>query len=108
MEVTAIKIAEELHSTPHKLMNWHECGLLGNTKPTNQLVANVWEPANCLKVILDILIKVCLCKVCIVGALLAHNVGPLCQADVLKTLAHQAEQCWTLFLLGFQKSSEDH
>jgi hypothetical protein len=29
---------------PYKLIHWHEHGLLGNEMPTNQLVANVWEP----------------------------------------------------------------
>ncbi len=34
-KVAAIEVAEELHSTPHKLMQQHERGLLGNAKPTN-------------------------------------------------------------------------
>ncbi len=38
MEVVTLKVAEKLHSTPHELVHWHECGLLGCTKPANQLV----------------------------------------------------------------------
>jgi hypothetical protein len=41
MEVTAIKVAEELHLTPNKIMHWHERRLLGNFKPTNQLVTSI-------------------------------------------------------------------
>ncbi len=107
MEESTVEIAEELHLALHEFMHWHECGLLGNAKPTNQLVANVWEPGNCLKVIPDALVKVFLCEVPMIGALLAHNVGPLYENNILKTLTHQAEQCWTIFLLGFGKLSED-
>ncbi len=42
-EVATIKVAEKLHSTPCELVHWHECGLLGCTKPANQLVAYIWE-----------------------------------------------------------------
>jgi hypothetical protein len=35
MEVAAVEVAKELHSTPHKLMHQHEHGILGNAKPTN-------------------------------------------------------------------------
>ncbi len=72
---------------PHELMHWHERGLLGDAKPTNQLDANVWRPSNCLEVIPDALVKVFLRQVHIVGASLAHNIGPLGETDVLKTLA---------------------
>ncbi len=41
MEVVTFKVAEKLHSMPHELMHWHESGLLGRTKPANQLVTNV-------------------------------------------------------------------
>ncbi len=50
-EVATVKIADELYLTPHKLMHWHEGGLLGSTKPADQLVANIGEPGDCLKVI---------------------------------------------------------
>jgi hypothetical protein len=86
-EESAIKVAEELQTTPHKLIYWHKCGLLGNAKPTNQLVADVQKPGNCLEVIPDALVKVFLCEVRIVGALFAHNVGPLCETNILETLA---------------------
>ncbi len=45
-EVATLKVAEKLHSTPHKLMHWHESGLLGSTKPADQLVTNVREPGS--------------------------------------------------------------
>jgi hypothetical protein len=102
-EESAIKVAEELHSMPHEFMHQHECTLLCNTKPTNQLVTNVWEPGNCLEVIPDALVEVFLCQVGIVGELLAHNIGLLSETNVLKTLAYQAEQCWAVFLLGLRK-----
>jgi hypothetical protein len=94
-EESAVKVAKELHTMLHELMHWHERGLLGNAKPTNQL-----EPGNCLEVIPDALLKVFLHQVHIVGASFAHNIGPLGETNVLKTLAHQAEQYWTIFLLG--------
>ncbi len=87
-EVTVIKVAEELHLLPYKLMHWHECGLLWNTKPTNKMVADVQESGNCLNVIPDTLIEVFLPKVCIVGASFTHNAGLLCETNVLETLAH--------------------
>jgi hypothetical protein len=73
----------------------------------NQLVTDVWEPSNCLEVVPDALIEVFLCEVHIIGALFTHNVGPLHKTHVLETLAHQVEQCWTIFLHGFRKSSKD-
>jgi hypothetical protein len=88
-------------------MNWHECGLLGNAKPTDQLVANVWKPGNCLEVVPNALVIVLLHEACIVGALFTHNVGPLHETNVLETLARQAEHSWTVFLLGFRKSTKD-
>jgi hypothetical protein len=106
-EVTPIEVAEELHSLLHKLMNWHECGLLGYAKPTDQLVANVWKPGNCLEVVPNAFVIVLLHEACIVGALFTHNVGPLRETNVLETLAHQAEHSWTVFLLGFRKTTKD-
>jgi hypothetical protein len=88
-------------------MHWHECRLLGNAKPKNQLVTNIWESSNCLKVVPDALFQVFYCQGHNVGALLAHNIGPLCETNILETSTHQAEQCWTIFLLGFRKSSKD-
>ncbi len=91
-----------------KLMYWHERRLLGNAKLENQLVTNVWEPGNCLEVIPDALVKVFLREVRIFGALLSHNVGPLCETNVLRTQACQAEQCWTAFRLSLRKWIRDH
>ncbi len=72
MDVAIVKIAEELYSMPHKLMHWHEGGLLGGAKPADQLVANIGEPGDCLKVIPDALVKVCLRTVCFGGASLGN------------------------------------
>ncbi len=57
-EVATLEVAEKLHSTPHELVHQHECGLLGRTKPANQLVAYIWETINSLEVITDALIEV--------------------------------------------------
>ena len=65
-EVVTLKVAEKLHLMPHELVHWHEGGLLGRTKPENQLVAHIWETGNSLEVIPDALIKVCLCTICII------------------------------------------
>ncbi len=32
-EVVTLEVAEKLHLTPRELVYWHECGLLGRTKP---------------------------------------------------------------------------
>jgi hypothetical protein len=97
-EVLTLKVAEKLHSTPHELVHWHEGGLLGHTNPGNQLVSNVGEPGNSLKVVPDALVKVCLCPICIVWALFCNNAGPLCQAYILKALTQEAKQQWTIVL----------
>ncbi len=79
-EVATIKIAD-LFLTLHELVNRHESGLLGGTKPEDQLIANIGEPGNSLKVIPDAFIKVCLCTVCIGRASLTmtsiHSVRPM-------------------------------
>ncbi len=46
MEVAILKIAEKLYSTPHELVHRHESGLLGSTKPADQLVAYIGEPGD--------------------------------------------------------------
>ncbi len=88
----------------HEFIHWHEGGLLGSAKPTNLLVANIWEPDNCLKVIPFTLIKDLLCEMGIFGALL-NNVGPLGETYILKTMTHEVKQYWTIFLLGFKELS---
>jgi hypothetical protein len=88
-EVVTLEIAEKLHSAPHELMHQHESGLLGHTKPANQLVANVGEPGNSLKVVPDALDEVCLRPICIVWALFCNGAGPLCQAYLLKALTQR-------------------
>jgi hypothetical protein len=98
-EVVTLEVAEKLHLTPHELVHWHKSGLLCRTKPANQLVANVGEPGNGLKVVPDALIKVCLCTICIVQASFPNNAGPFCQAYVLKLLTQEAKQQWTIVLL---------
>jgi hypothetical protein len=57
-EVATLKVAEKLHSAPHELVHWHECGLLCRAKPANQLVAYIWETGDSLEVIPDALVKV--------------------------------------------------
>jgi hypothetical protein len=107
MEVATLKVAEKLHLTPCELVHWHESGLLGCTKPANQLVAYIWETSNGLEVIPDALAKVCLCMICIVWALLWDDAGPLGQAYILKALIHEAKQQWTIVLLRIQESSQN-
>jgi hypothetical protein len=34
-EVVTLKVAEKLHLMPGELVHWHECRLLGHTKPAN-------------------------------------------------------------------------
>jgi hypothetical protein len=99
MEVVTLKVAEELHLMPHDFMHWHESGLLGHTKPANQLVANVGGPGNDLKVVPDALVEVCLHTISIVRASFCDNAGPLGQAYVLKVLTQEAKQQWTIVLL---------
>ncbi len=98
-EVVTLEVAEKLYSMPHELMHWHESGLLCHTKPANQLVANVREPGNILKVVPDALVKVCLRTICILRALFCDDAGSLCQAYVLKAPTQEAKQQWTIVLL---------
>jgi hypothetical protein len=99
MEVVTLEVAEKLHSMPHELVHWHESGLLGRTKAANQLVANIGEPGNVLKVVPDALVKICLRTICIIWALFCDNAGPLGQASVLKALTQEAKQLWMIVLL---------
>jgi hypothetical protein len=85
-EVATVKVVKELYLTPHELMHWHESGLFGSTKPADQLIANIGEPGDCLKVIPDALVQVCLCMVCVGGASLGDNACPFGQTYILKTL----------------------
>ncbi len=91
----------------HELMHWHEVGFLGGAKPADQLVANIGKPGNCLEVIPDALVKVCLCMVCFGGASLGKDACPFRETYVLKTLTHQVEQCWTIVLPYIQKLSQN-
>ncbi len=99
-EVATLEIAEELYLMPHELMYWPESRLLGSAKPADQLIANIGEPSNCLKIIPSVFIKACLCTICIIWASLCYDIGPFGQAYVLKTLTHQAKQYWTIVLLS--------
>jgi hypothetical protein len=56
-------------------VHWHESRLLCHTKPENQLVANVGEPGDGLKVVPDALIEVSLRMICIVWASFHNNAG---------------------------------
>ncbi len=91
-EVATLKISEELYSTMHELVHWHEGGLLGHTKPSDQLVTNIGEPSNGLKVVPDTIIEVSLCMIYILWTLLCNDAGPLGQAYVLKALTHEVKQ----------------
>jgi hypothetical protein len=91
-EVVNLEVAEKLHLMPHELVHRHESRLLCCIKPANQLVANVREPGDSLKVVPDALVKVCLRTICINWALFHNNTGPLCQAYVLKALTQEAKQ----------------
>jgi hypothetical protein len=77
---------------PHELVHWHESGLLGLTKPVNQLIAYMGKPGNSLKVILDTFVKVRLRTICIVWSLLCNDAGPFCQVYILKALTHKVKQ----------------
>jgi hypothetical protein len=57
-EVVALEVAEKLYSTTHELMHQHESRLLGRMKPVNQLVANVGEPGDGLKVVPYALVEI--------------------------------------------------
>jgi hypothetical protein len=80
LELATVKVAEELHSMPHELVHWHGGRLFGSTRPAYQLVADIGEPGNCLKVIPDALIKVTFVQSASVGHCLAmtfvHSVRP--------------------------------
>ncbi len=88
-------------------MQCHDGGLLGITNLADQLVANIGKPGNCLKVIPDAFIKVCLCTVCVSGASLGDDVCPFGQTYILKTLTHQVKYCRTIIFLSIQKSSQN-
>jgi hypothetical protein len=98
-DVAAIKVAGQLYSTPHELMGWHEGELLGGANPADQLVTNIGEPGDCLKVIPDALVEVGLCMICFSGALHGEDACPFSETYVLKTQTHQVEQCWTIVCL---------
>ncbi len=99
IEEVTLEVAEKLHSMPHELVHWHESRLLCRTKPANQLVTNIGEPCNGLKVVPDALVEVCLHTICIIRALFHNDTSPLCQAYVLKALTQEAKQQWTIVLL---------
>ncbi len=90
-EVVTLEVAEKLHSMPHELVHWHESRLLCRTKSANQLVANVREPGNDLKLVPDALVEAFLCMICIIRALFHNDAGPLCRAYVLKALTQEAK-----------------
>ncbi len=58
----------------------------------NQLVAYIGEPGNGLKVILDAFVKVRLCTIYVVKALLCNDADPFGQAYFLKTVTQQVKQ----------------
>jgi hypothetical protein len=106
-EIATVEKADELYLTPHELVHWHESRLLGGTKPADQLVVNIEEPGNSLKVIPNAFVEVCHHTVCVIGALLCDDICPFSQTYILKTLTHQVKQCWTIILLSIQESSQN-
>jgi hypothetical protein len=78
--VATLEVAEKLYSTLHELVHWHESGLLGRTKPANQLVAYIWKTGDSLKVILDAFVKGCFCMICLIWTSLCNDADPLGQA----------------------------
>ena len=72
----------------HVLMNWHQSGLLGGTKPMNQLVTNVLEPCNGLKAIPLALNKVIFCSIVCLLAAICYNDGSLHETYALEALFH--------------------
>jgi hypothetical protein len=92
MEVATLEIAEKLYLMLHELVHWHERGLLGRTKPANQLVAYIGKPGDSLEVILDTFIKICLHTICIVWTLLCNDAGQFGQAYVLIAVTHEVKQ----------------
>ena len=72
----------------HVLMKWHENELLGGIKPRNQLVANIWEPCDGLKVIPFALDKVILCLISCHLTVICYNVGSLRETYALEALFH--------------------
>jgi hypothetical protein len=88
-ELVALKVAEKLYSTTDELVHWHESVFLGrSTKPANQLVTNVGEPGNNLKVVPDTFVNFFLRTICIFWTLLCNDAGLFGQAYILKTLTH--------------------
>jgi hypothetical protein len=87
-EVVALKVSEKLYLMMHELVHRHESRLLGLTKPANQLVANVGEPGNGLKVVPDTLVDFFLRTICIYWILLRNDAGLFGQAYIMKTLTH--------------------
>jgi hypothetical protein len=56
-EAVTLEVAEKMYSMLHELMNRHESGLFGSTKPANQLVANVGKPVDGLKEVTGALVS---------------------------------------------------
>jgi hypothetical protein len=79
-EVAILEVAEKLHLTLYELVNWHTSKLLGCTKPANELVAYIGKTGNSLKVIIDTIVKACLCMTCMGWTLLCNDIGPFGQA----------------------------
>jgi hypothetical protein len=87
-EVVALEVAEKLYSTMHELVHWHESRLLGHTKPVNQLVANVGEPGNGIKVVPNTFVEFFQRTICIFWTSLCDDAGPFDQCCILNTLTH--------------------
>ena len=73
-------------------MNWHECRFLDYMKPANQLVANVGEPHQCLKIASNALEKVLICLAVLGRTSCRYNVMPLSECDFLQALFQKREK----------------
>jgi hypothetical protein len=60
-------------------------------EPANQLAAYIWKSGDGLKLILDTIVEVCLCTICIIWASPHDYAGPIGQAYTLKALTHEIE-----------------
>jgi hypothetical protein len=77
-------------------MNQHEYRLLCNAKPTNQLVAYIGQPGDCLLKSRLHSWKL-LAQGWFVGALLSDVIVPFSKTKVLETLTYKVEQCQNVF-----------
>jgi len=94
-----LKVAKKLHLVMHVIVRGHEHQLSNSAKPVDQLVADVWKPSKCLKVISLTFGEVFKHLGVFIPAMGTDVVLPFTQADLLKTLFKQWKQCRTVVLI---------